>query len=330
MRNVMLAASCNCLPIIYCAGQRPQCNSFIEQIAIITDDEDQVRRLIGQTAENDLELLRRRHLIWRSAASHNFSGRLLMASLGISPTNLPDRTEDVLVSIVTPTKRPEFLIRAYRQICEQHHPAWEWIIVLNRRDVSLLGLPQEITANSRVRILSAAPSKNIGFCLELGIAAANGALWIKWDDDDFYGPGYVFDTVLLSVMTSAELIGRPPAYFYFEGDRSLLCRPGAALAFVLSPEQFQQSGLVSGASLAGRVHGIRTVTFGFDWRSSVNSDYMQAVTQSGGTICAGPNLGLVAFRASDPNVHTWRASNSVLLYRTEKVGGERELGLVLL
>ena len=329
LRSVMLAASCNCLPVIYCSGDRPRANPLIDEIAIVVEDRKYLHHLISRIAEDDLELARRRHMIWRTAALYNASGYSLVSALGVEPEKLPPRIEEVLVSIVTPTKRPELLARAYRQICDQLHPSWEWIVVLNRPDIEPSELPEEIVADDRVRVLAAAPSKNIGFCLELGIANANGALWVKWDDDDFYGPGYLCDTLLLSQMTDAALIGRPPTYVYLERTQKLYYRPDAAAGFVLSPKEFRQTGLVSGASLAGRLDGTRPVTFSFDWRGSVDTDYMAAVAAAGGTLCSGPHLGMVAFRAADPEFHTWRIPESALLVNADQIGGERELPRVL-
>ena len=53
-----------------------------------------------------------------------------------------------------------------------------------------------------------------GDVLAGAVAAADGDLVLKMDDDDWYGPDFVADLLLARAYSGAELVGMPSEYHY--------------------------------------------------------------------------------------------------------------------
>lgn len=93
----------------------------------------------------------------------------------------------MLLSLITPTHRPEFLVEAYNSLKLQNYENWEWVIVPNGRTVRI---PEVITRDKRVRIVTGAEDlHNVGALKRHGCDAANGDVFVEFDHDDMLMPG---------------------------------------------------------------------------------------------------------------------------------------------
>jgi len=89
----------------------------------------------------------------------------------------------MLISVFTPTNKPEFLHTAYRSLLEQTNRNWEWVILLNGG----ADYP-ELAVDSRVRIITSlqdVKDSRIGFLKKKAASLCRGAILVELDHDDF-------------------------------------------------------------------------------------------------------------------------------------------------
>ena len=117
------------------------------------------------------------------------------------------------MSVVLATKRPEMLAFALRQVRKQRGV-----------DLQLVLAPHGFTpgrrraARARARATSSSGRTTspmlFGDVLADAVAAADGDLVLKMDDDDWYGPDFVTDLLLARAYSGAEMVGTPSEMHY--------------------------------------------------------------------------------------------------------------------
>src|SRR5690606_4418287 len=104
-----------------------------------------------------------------------------------------------------------------------------------------------------VVVLTADKSMTLGACLNMGIAAADGELIGKMDDDNLYGDHYLSDLVRAFDYSEAELVGKGAHYTYFEATNTTMLRlPGL---------EHRYAHLVQGGTFLAKADLFRTYPF---------------------------------------------------------------------
>ena len=117
------------------------------------------------------------------------------------------------VSVVLATKRPEMLAFALRQVAQaarRRPPAGAGSARLHARTPTCCASSGPSTLVVRPHDESAL----FGDVLADAVAAADGDLVLKMDDDDWYGPDFVADLLLARAYSGAEMVGTPAEMHY--------------------------------------------------------------------------------------------------------------------
>ena len=87
-----------------------------------------------------------------------------------------------MISITTPTNRPDYILDLYKSICAQTYKDWEWVILVN-------GGAKVDIIDQRVRIIDY-PHKtdSIGHLKKAACTAARGDILVEVDHDDLITP----------------------------------------------------------------------------------------------------------------------------------------------
>ena len=94
----------------------------------------------------------------------------------------------MLISVFTPTHRDTYLLDAWRCLCAQRYPQWEWVVLLNG---DLRELPAEIAADPRVRAIVAPEylqRLGVGALKRYACEQAHGEWLFELDHDDLLSP----------------------------------------------------------------------------------------------------------------------------------------------
>jgi hypothetical protein len=174
-----------------------------ELAAAITHLDDRLTR-------ERLSIRTRRHVL----THHTRLQRLeqILTHLDI-PTRPPDR-----ISILLATNRPDFIEQAIANVTNQTHPDKELILILHGDHFD----PATVAAATTdlpypTTVLPCPGTWTLGDCLNHGLDHATGTYITKMDDDDYYGPNHLTDTLLAHTYTNAHITGKWGNIVYLQG-----------------------------------------------------------------------------------------------------------------
>jgi hypothetical protein len=199
------------------------------------------------------------------------------------------------VSVVLPTRRPEQLPFALRQVARQRGARCELVLATHGFEAP----PQQLDAFRRttdmpLQVLHVPGDVPFGAVLNHAVERTGGDLVLKMDDDDWYGRDFVADLVLARGYSGADVVGCPPEFTFIE-PLWLTTRRSEAT------EQF--GSIVAGGtmlvdrSVLSGIGGFRETT------RYVDSFVLEAIRSGGGTVYRTHGHGYVLRRGSSG--HTW-------------------------
>lgn len=142
----------------------------------------------------------------------------------------------------------------------------------------------------------------LGACLDRLVAAADGEVVAKVDDDDRYGPHYLEDQVDALTSSGADVVGKRAHHVHLLGPDATVLR--------FAGDEHCWTDLVAGPTLvaprgvAAEV-GFPSVPTGED------TGFLRRVTDGGGRVWASDRFGFVRVRSSAG--HTWSVTDATLL-----------------
>jgi glycosyltransferase involved in cell wall biosynthesis len=127
-----------------------------------------------------------------------------------------------LVSIITVTMRPQYMDEVLFNYARQEWEDKELIVVLNKDNMNLNKWKERAKLFDRVRVYQLPEEYPLGRCLNWAIARANSKIIAKFDDDDYYAPYYLSESMKAIQSGKAPIIGKHTAYVYFVKKRALM------------------------------------------------------------------------------------------------------------
>ncbi|WP_336782569.1 glycosyltransferase family 2 protein [Paenibacillus illinoisensis] len=214
------------------------------------------------------------------------------------------------VSIIVCTKRHECMDNLFRNYGRQNYKHKELIVILNNDKLKVSNYMKAASSYENVRIISLPQNLSLGFCLNHGTALARYTLIAKFDDDDYYAPSYLRDSVRTLVKTNADIVGKRAHYMYLNSKKLLLLRyPTKANQYV---------PLIQGATLLVK----RQVATEVGFRDKNRGECVAFCSDSlakGYRIYAGSPSNFLAIRRRNSADHTWIVSDRDLLTKNVKV-----------
>ena len=253
------------------------------------------------TAPVDLDdaLAREEHsVVLRRVALRTFSAgawrRRVADGIGVRVAPEPS------VSVVLATKRPEMLAFALRQVRKQRGVELQLVLAPHgfTPDADVL---REL-GPERLVVRPHDESTLFGDVLADAVAAADGDLVLKMDDDDWYGPDFVTDLLLARSYSGAELVGTPSEMHYLVPKDVTVRRGHQAELYA----HFVAGGtMLVDRGLLRSVGSFRSV------RKYVDAQLLHAVGQAGAAVYRTHGLGYLLRR--NASGHTWDVDMDYLL-----------------
>jgi cellulose synthase/poly-beta-1,6-N-acetylglucosamine synthase-like glycosyltransferase len=132
--------------------------------------------------------------------------------------------DSVGVSVITCTRRPDSLNNIFENYARQKQKIKELIIILHDNSIDPNIWNEEKNKYIHVRIFQLDENISLGKCLNFAAAHAAYGIIAKFDDDDYYGPKYLNDTIKAFYDVEAEVIGKLTSYVYFQKEKILAIR----------------------------------------------------------------------------------------------------------
>jgi glycosyltransferase involved in cell wall biosynthesis len=122
----------------------------------------------------------------------------------------------ILISVVACTKREHMFKNILENFQRQTVVDKELIIVLNKS-----GMKFEATKDEKVRVFYLDECVTLGECLNFGVSQARFPVIARFDDDDYYAPKYLENSLNLMKERKAEVVGKGAVFVYFKNKHLL-------------------------------------------------------------------------------------------------------------
>ncbi|WP_438433715.1 glycosyltransferase [Gorillibacterium sp. sgz500922] len=213
------------------------------------------------------------------------------------------------VSILTCTKRFDCMENLLRNYGRQTYRNKELIILLHGNRLDRNAYDRAARPYGNVRIYRVPESFPLGKCLRYGVTLARFGHIAKFDDDDYYAPRYLSDSMRAMEKSGADLVGKRAHYMYLEGRKLLLLRHARSAGRFVP--------VVPGATLLVKRRVFKKVSFS-DRRQGECVKFCSDCRAKGYRIYSGKPNHFVAVRRKNSNNHTWMISDRTLLKRDAK------------
>ncbi|WP_181917351.1 glycosyltransferase [Virgibacillus dokdonensis] len=282
---------------------------LFKDIVLISSSESDTKDYLDVLLNNN-ELLRRRAVkgVREVYSNHLYAHRLetILSTIDLEYESIDDEG----VTVVTVTMRPDFLENVLYNYSQQTWENKELIIVLNGENFDTEEVNSKTKNYANVKVINSA-SSTLGACLNKAIENAEFNVIAKFDDDDYYGPNYLTDSMQAFVYTDASIIGKKSIYMYFEDTDMLV------LKYPNTENKFQT--FVYGATLVFKKEVWEANSFS-DRNRGEDSAFLKNAISNGFKIFSTNPYNYVYIRRSYAEHHTWEVNNYHLMRKSEIVG----------
>lgn len=147
------------------------------------------------------------------------------------------------VSIITCTNRQNYLNNLLQNYNRQRYAQKELIIIINNNAIPLSPYQHLAKKYKNIKIFRKPEHQTLGSCLNYAVTKCKYHTIAKFDDDDYYAPHYLTESIQTLNRTNADILGKRAHYMYLSGSKTLILRfahdehrtvthlPGATLVF---------------------------------------------------------------------------------------------------
>lgn len=202
-------------------------------------------------------------------------------------------------SMIVPTMRPWLAPFVYRMFLDQTVADKELIFCFHGDDFDFRAAHPAIAGDERVSWRHVPARCTIGACLNAGIEAARGDYWAKIDDDDYYGPNYLADMLMMRNYAEFDIAGKSHIFAYDEEPNLLTSRRNPIV--VHGPRD-----IFAGGTLVGR-RGAGEMRFSERLKGFADMEFLWRHFEEGARLLAGDPYNFIQIRRANKSGHTWRA-----------------------
>jgi hypothetical protein len=256
------------------------------------------------------------HRAWREAhGKHTFADRLavICRAVGLAYEWEPFPR----ATVVTGTMRPHLLEKAVRQYLDQTYPNKELVVVFNGAIDEVAAIRAKYRDRADI-VFSALPTdRHAGSLLNFGVRQGTGQYFFRVDDDDYYGPNYIYDCMVHLRSVNADVLGKQACFLHFEGEELLYRRTRMLTQIV----QFEGKDLdigrrlfFSGCGFACKADLLKTLAYPDDNNLSADTELLNRIKamRPDAQCLKVDDLNLVVERSADVEKHTWRYEAALL------------------
>jgi len=322
---MLRAAACGC-SVVSLDGGDPFTGFGLDDLCLSFPQEKRQPALAGHPdVAAELEAMMFRHRLSRAVlGAHTLGHRLerIAKDLGLSVARDDPRVAHILV-----TKRPGLIERNLERFRSDTYPNRELVVVVHSGDADMRAIRGLVGPDESIRVLEVDPRRSLGDCINYAIEHTTAGIWMKIDDDDYYGAAYTSDMVMYQKALHADLMGKPPMFLYLERDDQLLWDPAwAEMSNLQHAAGEPGEAMVAGGTLAGTRKVIEEVRFSSGRRGGSDTDFIRRAKESGYDLVAADGFNFARYRGKDPDGHTWRVDDDTLRAGTVHIGSSATIG----
>lgn len=210
---------------------------------------------------------------------------------------------DLGISVICSTNKVGMIWNILENFISQDYIRKELIIIINYDNFNLDNLPYKLPPS--VQIYNLGSKISLGKCLNYGIEHSNYPIIAKFDDDDYYGPHYLSDTVKSLSLKDVGIVGKSCTFVYFSDKQLIGVRN-------LSKEN-KYVNRVTGSTLMFKKELIEKISF-HDINLGEDIQFCNDCLNMGYKIFSTSRHHYVYVR-NRKDKHTWKMDNDYILRR---------------
>lgn len=214
------------------------------------------------------------------------------------------------VSILTCTKRADCINTLFDNYRRQNFNPKELIVIINNDNLKIKDYITAAKKHMNVRVFKIPEHRSLGFCLNFGVQLAKYSYIAKFDDDDYYAPNYLTDSMQTLHKSKADIVGKRAHYMYLNDRKLLLLR--------YSHMENKHVTNLQGATLLVKRNVFQQISFP-DRNRGECVKFCSDCAAHGFKIYAGNKYNFAAIRRKNSKDHTWIVSDKKLLSKSVKV-----------
>lgn len=216
-----------------------------------------------------------------------------------------------MVSIITATMRPEFMKNIFRNYKRQRYKKKELIIILNRDNMDINYWRNQASQYKNISVYQVPEIYKLGKCLNYGIKKAKHKVIAKFDDDDYYSPYYLTESMNALRKRKAPVVGKYTTYIYFEGKKALM------LYRLKGERKFRR--FLKGGTLVFRKYVWKHVKFNEKKLHGSDVAFIRGCRRRGYKCYSVSKYNYVCVRRKDTSSHTQKTSTKKYMARCKLV-----------
>lgn len=210
------------------------------------------------------------------------------------------------ISIITCTNKLYSFDQILDNFNRQDFIEKELIIIINNNNINEISWKNKISKYNNIRIFRLDENISLGSCLNFAVQKSIYPIVARFDDDDYYGPKYLCDSIKSFDNANTKLIGKHTIYVYFTKEKNLAIKDQG--------HENQFLYFLNGATMLFKKEIFKKIRFR---NISVNEDvfFCKDCVKNGIIPYSGNRYHFVYLRHPSTNNHTWKISNEQLMKR---------------
>lgn len=232
----------------------------------------------------------------------NIPAKTVVVNKTIMPRKLLESSNNIQsgVSIIVSTNRENSLENILSNYIRQDYKKKELIIIINKDSIDLDQWKEKVKENKDIQIFKIDETVSLGKCLNFGVMKSKYNYIAKFDDDDYYGPKYLVDSLKNFAKTDAGLVGKQAIYVYFKRYNELTIMSGNM--------ENQYVDFISGSTMVFKKEIFSKVCFQ-DISIAEDSEFCSSCIRNGIKLYSGNRYHYLYIRESSEKAHTWQMKN---------------------
>lgn len=225
-------------------------------------------------------------------------------------TNTDNDYKPYGISIVLATMRQHSIASVFDNYSRQDFENKEMIIVLNNNSMVFDEWASKAREYEDVKVFQLEDRITLGECLNFGVSQSKYNYIAKFDDDDYYGPKYLSDSIKAFNLVDADMVGKSASFVYFEKSKTLAIRNS----------RFENRYVkhMDGSTFIIKRGVFDKIKFA-DVPRAIDVQFSKDCIRSGFKIYSTNRYHHVYIRHGSPSKHTWKISDEDLLRKYCKI-----------
>lgn len=210
---------------------------------------------------------------------------------------------DLGISVICSTNKIGMIENILENFLSQDYSLKELIIILNYNVVKLDNLLQLVATHDNITIYNLGSKKSLGECLNFGVEKSKYPIIAKFDDDDYYAPPYLSDTIKSLSLEGVGVVGKSCTFVYFTEKKII------AIQNINSENKYVNR--VAGSTLMFKKELFDKIRF-HDMDLGEDINFCKDCLKIGYKIYSTNRFYYVYIR-NNKNKHTWKIDNGYIL-----------------